>query len=82
METDGGGWMLLYAYKHTGGEKFDLVTAMPTSPDGYSHQLLNSLGISAGSVFQVYIHIPCSSVNPVLQMGPRVEVLLQDKSPQ
>ena len=50
MKTDGGGWMLLYAYKHRGGTKYDLVTALPTSPDGYSHQLLNNMGISAGSV--------------------------------
>ena len=42
--------MLLYAYKHRKGTKYDLVTALPTSPDGYSHQLLNNMGISTGSV--------------------------------
>ena len=50
MQTDGGGWMLLYAYKHRKGTKYDLVTALPTSPDGYSHQLLNNMTISTGSV--------------------------------
>ena len=49
--------MLLYAYKHNGGTKFDVVTALPTSPDGYSHQLLNSMRISAGLVLCLYSYV-------------------------
>ena len=40
--------MLLYAYKNRGGDSFPLVRALPTDPDGYSHQLLNAYGISPG----------------------------------
>ncbi|XP_065839451.1 uncharacterized protein [Oscarella lobularis] len=47
METDGGGWMLLYAYKHKSGEKNVLKLSLPTDPDGYSHQHMNALGISS-----------------------------------
>lgn len=46
--TDGGGWMLLYAYKHKGGERNSLVRAIPTDPNGYSHQHLANVGIKKG----------------------------------
>jgi hypothetical protein len=40
--TDGGGWMLTYAYNHAAGENNPVVTAIPTNPDtGYSHVDLN-----------------------------------------
>ena len=41
--------MLLYAYKHNKNDtKYNFATALPTSPDGYSHQLLKNVGISPG----------------------------------
>ena len=43
--TDGGGWMLLYAYDHTGGENNALVDeTIPTNPTGgYSHVHVDDL---------------------------------------
>ena len=38
--------MLLYAYKHKGGENKGLVRKLPTDPNGYSHQHLQTMGIS------------------------------------
>ena len=40
--------MLQYAYKHKGGENNPQVKALPTDPNGYSHQHLQSLGIRNG----------------------------------
>ena len=40
--------MLQYAYKHKGGENNPLVRELPTDPNGYSHQHLQSLGIRNG----------------------------------
>ena len=57
METEGGGWMLLYAYKHRGGDNFPVVQDLPTDPDGYSHQLLNAYNISPGYVAVLYWEI-------------------------
>ena len=39
LSTDGGGWMLTYAYGHIGGQNNDLVqSTVPTDPNtGYSH---------------------------------------------
>jgi hypothetical protein len=41
MDTDGGGWMLLYSYDHTGGQNVPLNnTALPLSPTaGYAFLL-------------------------------------------
>jgi hypothetical protein len=46
LTTDGGGWLLLYAYKHTANQSANLdSTKLPTSPAaGYSHRLLKDLG--------------------------------------
>ena len=38
--------MLLYAYKHVAGENNPVVEKLPTDLNGYSHQLLNNLGIN------------------------------------
>ena len=40
--------MLQYAYKHKGGERKALVKALPTDPNGYSHQHLREIGIMEG----------------------------------
>ncbi|MFM8443481.1 MAG: fibrinogen-like YCDxxxxGGGW domain-containing protein, partial [Methylococcus sp.] len=38
MTTDGGGWTLVLAYKHVGGENKDLVLGVPLDPtSGYAH---------------------------------------------
>jgi hypothetical protein len=38
MTTDGGGWTLVLAYKHTGGQNNALVLGVPTDPNaGYAH---------------------------------------------
>ncbi|XP_062499052.1 uncharacterized protein LOC134176399 [Corticium candelabrum] len=47
QKTDGGGWMLLYAYKHVAGENNPVVEKLPTDLNGYSHQLLNNLAINS-----------------------------------
>jgi len=48
MSTDGGGWMLTWAYNHVGGENTALVEGtFPTSPEtGYSHVNLGGPTIS------------------------------------
>ena len=46
METDGGGWMLLYAYDHDPNQNNPVIVNLPTHPNGYSHQLLDNLQIS------------------------------------
>ncbi|XP_065831683.1 uncharacterized protein [Oscarella lobularis] len=66
MENAGGGWMLLYAYKHRGGDSFPLVTALPTDPDGYSHQLLNAYGISSGWAQELRFYCKTSNHNRVI----------------
>lgn len=47
MSTDGGGWMLTYAYNHVGGENNALVEGtFPTDPEtGYSHAHLGAAPI-------------------------------------
>ena len=47
--------MLLYAYKHAKGQVNPLVVGLPTDPNGYSHQLLNNLGIGHGFVFAIIL---------------------------
>ena len=61
--TAGGGWMLLYAYKHIGGQKLPLVVGLPTDPNGYSHQLLSNLGIGHG---QVVVALPVYSIQLII----------------
>merc|ERR1712216_793975 len=60
LYQDSGGWILLLAYKHVGGENKALVQGTaPTSPtEGYSHVWLNDLGLTAGDVDSVrfYCH--------------------------
>ncbi|XP_062514639.1 uncharacterized protein LOC134190217 [Corticium candelabrum] len=77
MQTDGGGWMLLYAYKHRKGTKYDLVTALPTSPDGYSHQLLNNLGISAGWAQELRFYCTTSHHNRVVHFKTNNRNIIQ-----
>ncbi|XP_062514424.1 uncharacterized protein LOC134190029 [Corticium candelabrum] len=77
MKTDGGGWMLLYAYKHRGGTKYDLVTALPTSPDGYSHQLLNNMGISAGWAQELRFYCRTSHHNRVVHFKTNNRNIIQ-----
>ena len=38
--------MLLYAYKHVAQDNNPVVEKLPTDLNGYSHQLLNNLGIN------------------------------------
>jgi len=53
MTTDGGGWTLLWAYDHTSGDNDPLVPdTTPTSPTGYSHTTLATLGYPAGAFAQ------------------------------
>ena len=44
--AEGGGWVLLYAYRHVGGTNPELVgNSLPTSPtSGFSHANVNQLG--------------------------------------
>gem|GEM_PF-2288128 len=45
MTTDGGGWLLLYAYDHIASDNQPLVdNQLPISPNGYSHTTLQTLG--------------------------------------
>jgi archaellum component FlaC len=53
--TDGGGWMLFFAYNHVGGENkpLQLNTTPPISPtNGYSHINLNSVGYNSTTTLQ------------------------------
>lgn len=59
--TDGGGWMLQYAYKHKGGERKPVVKTLPTDPNGYSHTNLQDIGISEGWAKEVRFY--CTSAN-------------------
>ncbi|XP_062514849.1 angiopoietin-2-like [Corticium candelabrum] len=77
MQTDGGGWMLLYAYKHRKGTKYDLVTALPTSPDGYSHQLLNNMGISTGWTQELRFYCTTSHHNRVVHFKTNNRNIIQ-----
>ncbi|XP_062514145.1 uncharacterized protein LOC134189784 isoform X1 [Corticium candelabrum] len=77
MQTDGGGWMLLYAYKHRKGTKYDLVTALPTSPDGYSHQLLNNMGISTGWAQELRFYCTTSKHNRVVHFKTNNRNIIQ-----
>ena len=60
MYQDSDGWILLFAYKHVGGENKALVQGTaPTSPtEGYSHVWLSDIGLTASDVDSVrfYCH--------------------------
>ena len=62
--TDGGGWMLLYAYAHTGGENNALVDGtIPTnSTGGYSHVHVNDFsGYSESDIQDVRFYCTTST---------------------
>jgi len=61
QETDGGGWMLTYAYNHPAGGTAPLVpNTIPTSPDtGYSHFDMNFLPGNAADIADVRFY--CTS---------------------
>ncbi|XP_065831772.1 uncharacterized protein [Oscarella lobularis] len=77
MENVGGGWMLLYAYKHRGGDSFPLVRALPTDPDGYSHQLLNAYGISPGWAQELRFYCKTSNHNRVIHFTTRNRKIIE-----
>ena len=49
--------MLQYAYKHKGGEHNALVRALPTDPNGYSHQHLRDIRIETGYIKEFICYI-------------------------
>ncbi|XP_062516175.1 uncharacterized protein LOC134191569 [Corticium candelabrum] len=64
--TEGGGWMLLYAYKHVKHVRDPVVVSLPTDPDGYSHQLLVNLGIERGWARELRFYCSTSAHNRVI----------------
>lgn len=60
MDTAGGGWTLMLAYDHQGGDDDSLSTAqLPTDPtSGFSHRYLQDLGLPDGEVhaLRFYCH--------------------------
>jgi hypothetical protein len=55
MTTDGGGWMLSWAYNHIGGDSVSLVSGrIPTSPtSSYSHVNVEDICSSADEISEV-----------------------------
>lgn len=52
MDTDGGGWTLVVAYSRGPGQDRALVPGrLPVSPEGYSHGVIFSSGVSTLSQF-------------------------------
>ena len=61
--VDGGGWMLMMAYQHTGGENNELVEGnLPTDPNaGYGHVNIQDLGYTAGDIDEVRFYCETSA---------------------
>ena len=67
MTTDGGGWLLLYAYDHLASENFPLVAnQIPTSPNGYSHTTLQDLGYGLSDVNDVRFYCHTTGHNRII----------------
>ena len=69
MTTDGGGWQLILAYAHAGGENNALVYGtIPTDPvGGYSHQYLTDMaGFTSDDIAEVRFYCRTSGHNRVI----------------
>eukprot|EP00118_Oscarella_pearsei_P025468 m.308230 g.308230 ORF g.308230 m.308230 type:complete len:242 (+) comp43606_c0_seq1:166-891(+) len=77
METDKGGWMLLYAYKHPAGCRTPLVQDLPIHPSGYSHQLLKQLGVNANWADEIRFFCTTSLHNRVIHFKTNNRKMLQ-----
>jgi hypothetical protein len=69
METDGGGWTLLYAYTRRERSNAALVPGvLPTSPEGYSHADLEALGYGGRQAVAPTVEsVRCAS--PLIPLG-------------
>jgi hypothetical protein len=65
QETNGGGWMLFFAYNHIGGENDELdQSVLPTDPDaGYSHMDLEDTGYILADIEAVRYYCHTSAHN-------------------
>ena len=69
LSTDGGGWMLMYAYNHIGGQNNALVEGtVPTDPNnGYSHVNVNHFtGWAEADIEDVRFYCHTSAHNRVI----------------
>jgi hypothetical protein len=68
MTTDGGGWMLTWAYNHIGGQTVPLVPGtIPTDPKmGYSHVDVDSMYSATSEISEVRFYCTSSSHDRVI----------------
>lgn len=83
QETDGGGWMLLYSYKHVAENLTDVVgDVIPTDPDDdYSHFFLQLVGYQANDIEDVRFYCTSSDHDRVIHFKsdhPFVKSLAMD----
>ena len=79
MTTDGGGWQLILAYAHAGGENDPLVYGtIPTDPvGGYSHQHLTDMaGFTSADVAEVRLYCKTSGHDRVMHFKTSNSVVL------
>jgi hypothetical protein len=73
QDTDGGGWMLFFAYNHKGGENGALdQSVLPTDPKaGYSHMDLKDTGYDLADIEAVRFYCDTSAHNKKMHFTTR-----------
>jgi hypothetical protein len=84
MTTDGGGWLLLWAYEHAGsGEGFAPVAPvngdmLPLSLDGYSHTTLAELGYAPSTMGEIRFQCTSAAHSRMVHFKTQNANLLQE----